>query len=151
MTDTVQGFSAKLREALGDRIAPEARTFLEMFADDGVMEFPFAPAGTTQYLEGRAALADHLESLSALVAFDRIGDVTVHEMRDPEVVVLEFEGFGRGVITGDPYEQRYVSVVRVRGGHIVHYKDFWNPLALLRATRGTAAVEALVGGETHHA
>lgn len=41
MTDSVKSFSAMLRTALGDRIAPDADSFLDMMADDGVMEFPF--------------------------------------------------------------------------------------------------------------
>lgn len=149
MTDTVQSFSAALRTALGDRIAVDASSFLEMFAEDGVMEYPFAPAGMTTRVEGRNALAAHLKELSKSIAFDHIGTITVHPMSDPDAVVLEFEGFGRGVITGEPYEQRYVSIVRMRNGRIVHYRDYWNPLVILRATKGSAAVETLTGGQTH--
>ena len=30
--------------------------------------------------------------------------------------------------TGAPYEQSYVSVLTVRDGLIVRYRDYWNPL-----------------------
>ncbi|MBL4733431.1 MAG: hypothetical protein JKY82_12710 [Rhizobiaceae bacterium] len=38
--------------------------------------------------------------------------------------------------TGARYDQNYISVVRVQGGRIVHYRDYWNPLILLEAVGG---------------
>lgn len=52
MTDTVESFSTMLRKALGYRIDADASTFLEMVADDGVMEFPFSPQGFPTRLDG---------------------------------------------------------------------------------------------------
>jgi ketosteroid isomerase-like protein len=65
-------------------------------------------------------------------------------------VVLEFNAFGTGIALKEPYEQRYVSIIRTRNGRIVHYKDYWNPLAVLRALRGAAEVAKLTEGEMHH-
>lgn len=126
-------FSAMLRGALGDRLAADATTFVGMMAEDGVMEFPYAPPGTVRRLEGRAAVERHLASLAGKIAFDAMIDLVVHETRDEGVVVLEFGCTGRGVATGAPYDQRYVSIITVRGGHIVRYLDYWNPLVVLRA------------------
>jgi len=42
MTDTVKPLSRLLREVLAERLDPGAETFVEMFDDDGVLEFPFA-------------------------------------------------------------------------------------------------------------
>ena len=133
--DAIPHFSSMLRTALGDRLAPGAATFLDMFAEDGVMEFPFAPPGMTARLEGREALAAHLQLLTGMVAFEDMGPPTVH--RAPDVVVLEFEGRGRGLATGTPYVQTYVSVIRIGRGRIVHYRDYWNPLVVL-ATVGAS-------------
>ncbi len=150
MTDSVESFSTMLRKALGDRIDADASTFLEMVADDGVMEFPYSPPGFPIRLDGRAAIARHLEGLSDVIAFDRMGEPTVHPSTDPNVVIIEFEGFGRGVATGEPYDQSYVSVIRTGGGRIVHYRDYWNPIVVLRATRGAALIDALVAGDAGH-
>ena len=49
----------------------------------------------------------------------------------------------QALITGEPYDQRYISVIRVRDGHIVHYKDYWNPLALLRTLKGEEVMKAV--------
>jgi ketosteroid isomerase-like protein len=142
MIDTVQSFSAMLRETLGDRLNPGAETFVEMFAEDGVMEFPYA-LPSPRRLEGREALAAHLAYLARLVELLSVSDVVKHETTDPEVFIVEFASSGRAVATGEPFEQRYISVIRVRDGHIVHYKDYWNPLAILRTMRGREFVESL--------
>jgi ketosteroid isomerase-like protein len=150
MTENIQSFSSMLRDALGARINPDAPGFVEMMADDGVMEFPYAPAGMPTRLEGRAAIAAHLERIGGMIAFDRMGTAVVHPSTDPDLVVIEFEGFGRGVATGEPYDQRYISVIRTAGGRITHYRDYWNPLVVLRAVKGSASVDALAAVEANH-
>jgi ketosteroid isomerase-like protein len=142
MIDTVPSFSAMLRETLGDRLTPHAPTFVEMFAEDGVMEFPYALPDAKR-LEGRQALAAHLVYLARIVELLDVSDVTRHETSDPEVFILEFASFGRAVATGESFEQRYVSVIRLRDGHIAHYRDYWNPLAILRTMRGREFVDSL--------
>ena len=134
--DVVPSFSAMLRGVLGDRLAidlgPDA-TFRDMFAEDGVMEFPFAPPGFTTRLDGRAALTAYLDALGRQIEFGAMSQPVVHETRDPSVVVLEFTGSGRGTETGHVYEQAYISVVTTREGRIARYRDYWNPLVVLDA------------------
>ena len=72
-----------------------------------------------------------------------MSDVAKHQTSDPEVSILEFASSGRAVATGEPFDQRYISVIRVRDGHIVHYKDYWNPIAVLRTMRGREFVKSL--------
>lgn len=147
MSENIESFSAMLRRALSDRINADASSFTDMMAEHAVMEFPYAPPGLPVRLDGRDAVSRHLEGVGGLIAFDRMGEPTVHPTTDPDVVIIEFEGFGRGVETGAPYDQRYISVIRTENGRIVHYRDYWNPIAVLRATKGPAFVDALVGGD----
>jgi uncharacterized protein len=155
MSDPVPTYSAMLRETLGERLHPEAHSYVEMLAEHAVIEFPYAIPGLPQRLEGRAAIAAHLERVAGMIAFTCFVDVVKHETSDPEIVILEFSGIGQGVESGEPYEQRYVSVITIRDGYIVHYKDYWNPVAALRTLRGQAFVESLmprgasVGLRTH--
>ncbi|WP_407529377.1 nuclear transport factor 2 family protein [Methylobacterium oryzisoli] len=150
MPDTVKSFSAMLREALGDRLAPDAGSFVDMFHAEGVMEFPYAFGDLPRRVVGREALERHLSSLAEQITFDRISEPTVIETLDRDTVILEFEAFGSGVATDEPYEQRYVSIIRTQGGTIVHYKDYWNSLAVLRALRGSEQLALLTHGEAHH-
>lgn len=133
MADPVHSFSSMLKVGLGERIHPAAQTFVDMLADDAVMEFPYAPPGLPSRSFGRAAVHEHLTRLAKLIAFDRMSQPHVHETSDPETTIIEFEGHGRGVVTNEPYDQRYISVVRTAGGRIVQYRDYWNPLAVLSA------------------
>lgn len=150
MTETFGSFSRMLRSALGNRLDPDAVSFDEMFDPDGVMEFPFAYADLPRRIEGRKALTDHLAMLGTLITFDGMSEPTIIETTDPDTVVLEFDGFGTGTATGEPYDQRYVSIIRTRNGRIVHYKDYWNPLAVLGALRGAEEVAKLTEGEVRH-
>lgn len=43
MADEFQSFSDMLRKGLGDRLDARADSFVDMVADDVVMEFPYAP------------------------------------------------------------------------------------------------------------
>ena len=71
----------------------------------------------------------------------------VHHSRDGGVVVMEFEGTGRGARTGRAYHQRYISVFTVRGGRITVYRDYWNPLVVLRSVGEGPVADALRAGE----
>lgn len=131
--DTMANFAALLRTALGDTLAPNATTFLEMMAEDGIVEFPYFSAGTAPRLEGRDALSTHLESLEGIIEIDGFDGLVVHKSLEPGVFILEFTCRGRGAKTRLPYNQRYISVITVQDGHIVRYLDYWNPLILQQA------------------
>lgn len=149
--DPLESFSGMLRSAIGDLLRPDAESFLKMFAEDGVMEFPYAPPGVVARLDGRDALASHLQGLPEILQIDRMTAPVVHRTTNPEVVILEFGCIGRGVKTGEPYNQRYISVITVRDGLIVHYSDYWNPLVALRAVGGGNALRAALGAGGDHA
>ena len=146
MTDPKPTVSDMLIGALGERIDPAAKSFVEMMSEDFVMEFPYARPGMPTRVEGRAAVLAHLMKVGGDVSVDSASNLVVHETTDPEVVILEFDGHGRSVRTGEAYEQRYISVIRARGGKIVHFKDYWNPIQGLKAQLGSAAVDAFVLG-----
>ena len=143
----MESFSAMLRAALGDLLAPGADSFAEMMASDAVMEFPFAPAGSVTRVEGRAALERYLSGFGEILRIDRMTGPTVHRGREAGVVILEFGCVGSGVQTGAPYNQTYISVITMRDGRIAHYRDYWNPLVVLAAVGGVDAVNAAIRAE----
>lgn len=141
-TDSAESFPAMLRRVLGNRLRPDAETFPDMFAVDGTLEYPFAPPGLSTPIAGRDAIIANFQKIRKLLRIDGVTDVSEIEVSDPDMVVLEFSGYGEGVITKEAYDQRYVSVIRIRDGNIVHYKDYWNPIALLIAVKGSEATRA---------
>jgi ketosteroid isomerase-like protein len=60
-------------------------------------------------------------------------NITVHDTTDPEVIVAEFEYQGTVVDTGEPFSLPCIFVVRVRDGHIVASRDYFDYLASARA------------------
>lgn len=136
--DSLAGFSAMLKRALSPLLDPEANDFAAMMAEDGVMEFPFAPPDSVQRLVGRAAVATHVARLSEVLALDRVGEPVIHRTQDAGLVILEFEASGRVLGSGRPYQQRYISVITLRDGRIQRYLDYWNPLIVLDALGGSA-------------
>ena len=142
-TDTAESFPAMLRRVLGDRLKPDGETFTDMFTVDGVLEYPFAPPGLSTPIAGREAIVANFQRIRPLLRIDGVTNVTEIQVNDPEVVVLEFSGYGEGVVTGEAYDQRYISVIRLRDRNIVLYKDYWNPISFVRAVKGVAALKEL--------
>ena len=136
--DTLPEFSAMLRAALGDELAPEATTFVEMMAENSVMKFPYAPPGGISRLDGRAAIARYIADLG--VDIESMSAPRIHRSRENGVVVLEFSGVGRSIANGKTYQQNYISVITLRDGHIAHYRDYWNPLVILDAMGATISM-----------
>ena len=101
----------------------------DLYAPDGVLEWPFAPEGVPRRLEGRAEIARVLGVLGERVR--RSGtrltglDSVVHETLDPEVIVVEVELHGEVAATGERYRLPYVQVARVRDGAIVSFRDYF--------------------------
>ncbi|WP_049576227.1 nuclear transport factor 2 family protein [Nonomuraea sp. SBT364] len=108
--------------------------FADLFAADGTHELPFAPPGVPRLLRGREEIRRYLTSITATpMELTGFHDLAVHETRDPEVVIAEYEGRGRVVSTGRPYRMTYIQLLRARGGEIVTWRDYWSPLAGFRA------------------
>ncbi|TQM46051.1 nuclear transport factor 2 family protein [Pseudonocardia cypriaca] len=127
-------------------LAHDMAGFAGLWAVDGTIEFPFAPAGYPQRLEGRAAVAEYLRDYTDHVDLRAITSRTVHQTVDPDVVVVEFEVDGTAVRTGRPYRMRYISVITVRDGEITGYRDYWSPVAAAEALGGVEDLTAFAGG-----
>lgn len=102
--------------------------FAGLWAEDGVMEFPFAPPGYPSRLEGRAAIEDYLRDYPKMLDIQGFPTQVVHQSTNPDVAVVEFDAEGVVVATGKPYRFSYIAVITVRNGEIVSYRDYWNPL-----------------------
>ena len=142
-THADESFPAMLRRVLGHRLRPDAESFPDMFAVDGVLEYPYAPPGLNTPIAGRDAIIANFQRIRPVLRIDAVTDVFEIEVSDPDTIVLEFSGRGEGLITKEAYDQRYISVIRMRNGNIVHYKDYWNPIALLQAIKGSGTTRAL--------
>ncbi|MFD8415054.1 nuclear transport factor 2 family protein [Streptomyces sp. NPDC059650] len=105
--------------------------WVALWAEDGLMEFPFAPEGWPARLEGRAAVAAYMRDYPDHIDLHDFPTVRIHRTTDPETIVVEMRGVGRLVATDAPFDMTYIAVVTVRDGRITSYRDYWNPLAVL--------------------
>jgi uncharacterized protein len=144
MNDKFDTFSDLLRGALGSRLTDE-QGMADLFTQDVVFEFPYAPEGLPRRLNGIAALSDHLMRLEPML---KLGECTLHAVHpSDDTVIVEFSCTGSGIVTGLPYDQDYISVITLRDGRISHYRDYWNPLVALSALGGAQAAAMAYAGE----
>jgi ketosteroid isomerase-like protein len=108
----------------------------DLLADDVVVEFPFAPPDRPSRFDGRAQFLAFAEPQQAAlpVRFDAVRNVVVHDTADPEVIVVEYVIAGTFTTTGHQAAAPFVSVLRVRDGKVVHWREYQNPLAMAAVT-----------------
>lgn len=129
--------------------AADMSGFADLFAEDGVFEYPFDVPGMPSRLVGREAIRRHVvesrRDIRSLVSIDDI-ESTVHRTTDPNVVITESDVTGTTLATGEPFRFRSgVSVVTVRDGEVVGFRDYMNILGAARITGGRAElVQGLV-------
>lgn len=127
--------------AMDRLLAKDMSGFADLWAADGTMEFPFAPPSRPAGLKGREAVREYLRGYTEVYDVTSI-EKTVHETVDPEVIIVELLATGLQVRTGDPYRNRYISVITVRDGQIVEYRDYWSPLGMSAENDFTGRVDA---------
>lgn len=116
--------------------------FADLFAEDGVMEFPFAPPGFWPSLDGQQAIRsfyEHAREVRNNFEMEGISS-TIYQTDDPEVVIIDIEHHGTLLRTNAPYQIKALGIIRVRDGKIVHYRDYMNPLAVAELTGRTNEV-----------
>lgn len=105
--------------------------WVALWAEDGFMEFPFAPDGRPKRLESREAIAAYMRHYPDHIDLHDFPELRIHQTTDPETIVVEMRGVGRLVESDRPFDMAYIAVVAVRDGHFTSYRDYWNPLVVL--------------------
>ncbi|GAA5167936.1 MULTISPECIES: nuclear transport factor 2 family protein [Amycolatopsis] len=98
--------------------------FLDVSAENAVMEHPFAPDGWPKRLEGRDEIWSHIHNYPD---FHEVRDLAILETTDRKVIIAEFVVDGAVTPTQQPYEVRYADVVRIRDGKGITWRDYWDP------------------------
>lgn len=130
---------AELFHRIYERVRAYETGFVdEFFAEDAVLELPFAPPPMPKRVAGREAiralLAPRYDALHA--AGQRIREyrnVTIHETRDPEVIIAEFEAHGVPRGAGlEPHAEPlpFAIVYRICRERIRLQRDYFDSLAM---------------------
>ncbi|MEU5189556.1 nuclear transport factor 2 family protein [Streptomyces klenkii] len=126
------------RHSLRLLLEKDIPAWVGLWAEHGVMEFPFAPPGRPGRLEGRTAIAAYMRDYPDHIDLHDFPDLRIHETADPATIVVEMRGVGRMVKTGDSFDMTYIAVVTVQDGRFTSYRDYWNPLAVQAPGTGFA-------------
>ena len=107
--------------------------FFDLLAEDIVIEYVVTVPGYPARVEGRAAIAELYRSYGTMIVLDRCFDLASYHDPAKGVVVLEYASEGRVVGTRKRYRNRYISVLTLRDGKVVHWRDYLNPVAVFEA------------------
>lgn len=108
--------------------------WMDIWAEDAVVEFPYSPDPYPRRLEGRDAICAYYKNIAPSFELRRELPFVAYPSSDPRVGVFEIslEFFIRS--TGQEYRQEYICVVKVRDdGRIVLWREYSDPLRALRA------------------
>ncbi len=105
----------------------------DLYAEDGVHELSFAPPAAPRRLEGREQVRAYFTGALTRVAveFREFEEVAVHDTADPDVIVAEYDAHGVVPATGREFTTRNIWVLRIVGGRIAIWRDYWNPLKII--------------------
>lgn len=119
--------------------------WIALWAEDGVLEFPFAPPGRKSAYVGKADILAYMKPLGGRIAAQGMDYFRVHPMLDPTTICFEMSVKGAIAETGAPYNQKYVSIIETKDGKITLYREYWNPLVSMDANGGRDAWTAAFG------
>ncbi|WP_223637685.1 nuclear transport factor 2 family protein [Corallococcus sp. EGB] len=123
-------------------IATDVEQWLALFDEHAVVEFPYAPSlGGPSRLEGIDAIRAYFVPITKHFQGLTCTRLQRYTTTDPEVGWMEVHGAATLQPGNIPYEQDYVMRVQVRDGRIVHYREYWNPLAAPQGTFESFAKE----------
>jgi ketosteroid isomerase-like protein len=106
----------------------------ELYAEDAVVEYPFAlPSGPTR-LAGRSAIRRYFTAIARQPMELKAHHIVMHETKDPEIVIVEYDYDVLVTTTARSLQVSNIQVSRIRDGKIVASRDYHNHSALADAT-----------------
>ena len=109
----------------------------QMYADDVVIEIPFAATGQLSRFEGRREFLEFANPRRAAlpVRFDSCEIRTVHETKDPNTIVVEYALTGTHLRTSKQSTAEFIGVLTVGSGRIKLWREYQNTLAMMEALK----------------
>ena len=130
--EAVRATNLRVVEAFFDPAQQDRR--LDLFADDGVKEIPFAPPMIEpRAWRGRAELERNAAENAARFAGVRHVDVSISPSEDPNEVWATSRLAPGATLHGRAYPQEFVHHFRLDGGRISVWREYFNSAILLEA------------------
>jgi uncharacterized protein len=96
----------------------------ELYAEETHVVHPFDPSRAPPLLTRSALRAHFSRAPSTPDLRVEPTNIRIHETRDPEVIIAEFEYTGEHVSSGGRFSYPCIFVMRVRNGQIVESRDY---------------------------
>jgi uncharacterized protein len=103
--------------------------FFDTFAEDAIFESRYHFPGWPAMIRGRANLMASLSGYGNTIKLHSGDALVVHRAEDSRVVILEYEVHGKILSTGNPYNNRLISVMTIENRKIAHWRDYMDSLA----------------------
>lgn len=112
-------------------VSPDPGDIADCYAPSVVIEMPFAaaPLYPARIESTREELRTRFRAGAAARRYTRLSNVVIHETNEPGVVIAEYEVHGELAAAAGPFSQRFVMVMTIRDGQIVHTRDYTDPIA----------------------
>lgn len=133
-------FDRFLKAMVSDDVAAD---LIALYSPDVVLDMPYAPTGFPAHEVGSAALGERLTRGARLRRHTGVDEVVVHDMPDPEKIIVEFRLHGEVVETGEPFARRFLLFLETKDDLIVAAKDYWDPIVALNVQRQLTAQQQL--------
>lgn len=104
----------------------DVETFVSMLDDDVVLKFPYMWEGQPQECRGKPQAVEFLKIIPALFAEFRWVGPRTYATDDPELAMTVTKSRAT-LTTGDPYDNDYVLLLRVRDGKVIEYWEHFDP------------------------
>jgi len=105
---------------------------VDLFADDGVFEFPYLPTlGMQSRFEGRDAVRAVLELIRAHFSSFTLSNIEIHDVNDGGLFV-QYHSDTILIGTDRAYAQDYVSQLVVENGRIKLLREYLNVISAAR-------------------
>ncbi|MBO2447502.1 nuclear transport factor 2 family protein [Actinomadura barringtoniae] len=102
----------------------------DLYAEDAVVDQPFALPPAPNHLEGREVIRSHFTTAGQGPLSLRARNVRVHETADPEVIIAEFDYDAEDSSTGRSATLANLQVLRIRDGLISSTRDYHDHVGL---------------------
>ena len=106
-----------------------AENVLELFDEEAIIEYPYAHSLGTPSPLNKIQYGNYLKGALANmpdIAFSQVNTYTAQN----HVVWAEFHGEVVIPSTNQLYKQDYVARIMLKNGKILHYREYWNPMAV---------------------
>ena len=107
--------------------------WIKLWADDAILEFPFAPKNRPSTYRGKKDILTYMSSTTRSIVVDSVAGLKISPMLDPNNIVVELTINGHLKSNWAAYNQQYVTFFEFESGKIKQYREYWNPVVSIEA------------------